>query len=115
MKKPPCIRGLQEFKKGCPQKSWSADTGEGCPAWKELIISKRGNPLEKKTKAQCISEWSFEFEWAMMGLLEGNQQAVESFRNGMIEVDNNGKVQPKADPAIVLLLNFIKDTQKQIE
>lgn len=114
MKKPPCIRGLQEFKKGCPQKSW--DGKEGCPAWKELIISKRGNPLEKETKAQCISEWSFEFQWATMGLLEGNQQAVESFRNGMLQIDNNGKAEPKPDPVTIILLNLIKDIQqRQIE
>ena len=114
MKKPPCIRGLKEFKSGCPQKSWDGE--EGCPCWIELSVSARGDPLKKEVRKQCLDLWLWEFQWAMMGLLEGNQQAVESFRNGMLDVDSNGKNQPKPDPAVVVLLNLIKNTQqRQIE
>lgn len=112
MKKPPCIRGLQEFKKGCPQKAW--DGQDGCSCWIEKVAPIKGG--EKTIFKQCIDLWMFKLGWDQCGLLEGNQQATESFRNGMIEVDNNGKGQPKPDPAIVLLVNLIKDTQqKQIE
>ncbi len=109
----PCIRNLDPFrKKGCPQKLW--DGKEGCPCWIEKVVPiKEG---EKTIIKQCVDLWMFKLHWDANCLLEGNQQAVESFRNGMVEVDNNGKVQPKPDPATILLINLIKDMQqRQIE
>ena len=80
MKTKPCIRSLPEFKKsGCPQKEW--DGKEGCPAWKERIISKKGNPQEKETKKQCIDLWMFDFAWSSLGTMEGVQIATEANRN----------------------------------
>jgi len=80
MKKPPCIRGLKRFeKKGCPQKIWDGE--EGCPAWIELTVSQKGNPLQKEIKRQCLDLWMFDFSWASMGQMEGMQQATESNRN----------------------------------
>lgn len=78
--KPPCIRDLKQFRKtGCPEKEW--DGKEGCPCWKELVVSDRGNPLKKVVRKQCIDLWRWEFEWAGMGQREGMQQATESNRN----------------------------------
>ena len=111
---PPCIRNLNAFaKKGCPKKSW--DGKEGCPCWIELSVSKRGNPLEKEIKKQCLDMWLFEFQWAMMGLLEGNQQATESFRNGMVQEGPDGEFHPKPDLATVLLVKQIQAKKAFIE
>lgn len=110
----PCIRNLDQFKKkGCPQKSW--DGKEGCPCWIELSVSKKGNPLEKEIRKQCLDMWLFEFQWAMMGLLEGNQQATESFRNGMVQEGPDGKLHPKPDLATVLLIKQIQSKRDIIE
>jgi len=79
MKRPPCIRGLTQFKKGCPQRQW--DGSAGCPAWIELSIASKGNPLQREVKKQCVDLWAFEFQWAALGTLEGVQQATESSRN----------------------------------
>lgn len=106
----PCIKNLNRFiKKGCPQRSW--DGKEGCPCWIERIVLTKGG--EKDITKQCIDLWMFKLHWDANGLLEGNQQATESFRNGMVEIDDNGKTQPKPDPATVLLLNLIKETQQR--
>ena len=78
--KPPCIRGLKRFeKKGCPQRSWDGEGG--CPAWIEMPVATRGNPMHKEIKGQCVDNWLWEFQWAALGMLEGNQQATEGNRN----------------------------------
>ena len=79
MNKPPCIRGLNHFKKGCPQRPWDGE--EGCPAWIELSVTSRGNPLQREIKKQCLDLWTWEFQWASLGVGEGIQQATESSRN----------------------------------
>lgn len=105
----PCIRGLKRFeKKGCPEKAWNGT--EGCPAWREMIIPTRANPLQKENRAQCLDEWYFDFQWAALGLLEGNQAATESFRNNMSTPDG----QPKPDPAAVELIRLIH-TNRRLE
>jgi hypothetical protein len=100
MKRPPCIKGLEAYKKGCPEKAW--DGQEGCPCWKEYIVSMRENPLKKEARKQCIDIWNHEFLWASMGLQEGVQQAVETFRNNMTTEEG----VPKPDPAMVQLLQL---------
>ena len=78
--KPPCIRGLKRFeKKGCPQRPWDGEGG--CPAWIELSVGVKGNPLQKEIRKQCIDLWTWEFQWAGMGQREGMQQATEESRN----------------------------------
>jgi len=80
MKKPPCIRNIDKFKKtGCPQKSWDGE--EGCTAWVELSVATKGNPLQHEVKKQCIDLWSFEFAYAGLGTMEGIQAATEGGRN----------------------------------
>ena len=109
--KQPCIRGLGVFKKGCPKKEWDGE--EGCPAWREMIVSSRDAPLKKENRGQCIDLWDHEFMLVQNGLLEGCQQATESFRNGV--VDESGTLKP--DPAVVQLLrvfNEIKINQQAI-
>ena len=79
MNLPPCIRNLKEFKKGCPQRKWDGESG--CPAWIEMPVATKGNPQHKEIKGQCIDIWMWEFQWAALGSLEGNQQATEGNRN----------------------------------
>lgn len=67
----PCIRGLREFKRGCPR-------SDECPCWKVSFVVEHG---ERVNKGQCIDLWRFDHERAILALLEGNQQAIESFRN----------------------------------
>ena len=60
----------------------------------------------------------FDFQWASLGLIEGNQQATESFRNGMIYIGQDGNLYPKSDPALVALLQMAyenKEERKKIE
>ena len=105
----PCIRDLKPFKKGCPEKCW--DGNSGCPAWKEYTVpGEPGNPpvILKDCVDMLTEHWSFE----ALKLLEGNQQATETFRNGMCEVVN-GKTVPKMDRASLSLLNVIKQ-QRQL-
>lgn len=74
-----------------------------------MSIAERGNPLKKEIRKQCLDIWIFEFQWAAMGLLEGNQQATETFRNGMLQKGSDGKNYPKPDPSIIALIKLIKE------
>jgi len=104
--KPPCIRGLAAFKKGCCEKEWDGESG--CPAWVELLVTPRGEPLKPKDKiGRCIDRWQLEFALTTLGLLEGNQKAVESFRNNM--TTEHG---PKPDPAVAYLVQLLEDRQR---
>ncbi|NNF99484.1 MAG: hypothetical protein HKM93_08910 [Desulfobacteraceae bacterium] len=112
-KYPPCIRGLKPFeKKGCPQKEWDGD--QGCPAWRELLVTPRGEPAKPKDKiGRCIDAWMLEFKLTELGLLEGNQQATESLRNGMLTRLGDGTVVPKADLGSLKLISIIDEQRKQ--
>ena len=98
--KPPCILGLKRFEKlGCPENFWDGKTG--CSGWIEkTVITKEG--VHEIIK-QCVIFWFFKLLWDQCGLLEGNQQATESFRNGMLQQDVNGTVVPKSPPIFQLL------------
>lgn len=94
--KKPCIRNLECFRKtGCPRKCWDPETGEGCPAWKELSVSSQTNPLQREIRRQCIDEWMFEFSWSALGLQEGNGQVMETLRNGLVSKSDSGEMVPK--------------------
>lgn len=106
MKKAPCIRGLREFRKGCPGRPWDGE--QGCPAWIELLITPRNEPTKPKEKVgRCIDNWQIELKLTELGLLEGNQMAIESFRNNMT-VDGS----PRPDPAVCKLLSVIDDFKR---
>lgn len=108
MKQRPCVRGLREFKKGCPQKPWDPATGEGCPLWKSYLVKKIDDPTRTpEIKSQCVDEWQFDWlAWANAGLA-GNQAAIESFRNGMTEQRSDGQVGPKQSPEMLSVLRIL--------
>ena len=113
--KPPCIRGLKQFdKKGCPCKTWDGE--EGCPAWVEMPVVDNDNPQKQSFERMCVDLWIFKVLWHSNGLLEGNQKATESFRNGMCEVDPNTKeVRPKMDIGTIAMLKFMANQQKLVK
>ena len=108
--KAPCVRNIPRFKHGCPEKSWDGESG--CPCWIEMSVSSRGNPKKQDIRKQCLDFWTWEFQWAVLGLLEGNQQAVESFRNNMTEVGPDGNSRPKPDPAIIALCDIMSNIKR---
>lgn len=108
----PCIRGLERFRKtGCPEKYW--DGNSGCPAWKEYTIPGEG---ERKPQAikDCIDVLKENWQFEALRLLEGNQRATESFRNGMCETASDGKVYPKADVGMMTLLSIIEHQKNRL-
>lgn len=112
MKRPPCIRGLKQFEKtGCPQRSW--DGQDGCPAWIELSVAQKGNPLQKEIKKQCLDLWLFEFQWASLGQREGMQQATEENRNmtALSSLVNSGLRTP--DELIRIATNIFNTYQQK--
>lgn len=100
---PPCT-GSQDkglLKNGCPEKYW--DGQEGCPKWKEYNVP--GKPGEPPSNIKgctdiLMEHWQFE----ALKMLEGNQQATESLRNGMCEVNTDGQVYPKTNPIVLNLM-----------
>lgn len=115
MKKPVCIRGLKEFKNGCPGRTWNGE--EGCQCWIEETVAKQDNPLVTETLGLCLDLWMFKLAWHNNKLTEGNQQAVEKFRNAMCEVDpndpyNDNKAKPKADNAMIRLVDLLEEEKK---
>jgi hypothetical protein len=115
MIKPPCIRGLVKFKKGCPKKCWDGETGEGCPAWVSCILPDINDKNKPKQFEMCIDTWNVELKLRQLGLLEGNAIGLEELKNGLLFIDNGGKVGPKADPALIEILkmvNHLKDVQQ---
>jgi hypothetical protein len=105
-KRPPCIRNLKCFEEtGCPEREWDGE--EGCTAWMEMVVGTKADTGRPKTKRMCIDMWQFDFSFSILGALEGNQQAIESFRNGMVMVDPEGQTHPKPDPGVLSLLNMV--------
>jgi len=100
---------LPAFKDGCPKRSWDGETGEGCPLWIEQDVPTRENPMVKKPLKACVDRWQWEIQWAQLGLLEGNQAAIEQLRNGLLFYDDEKKtVSPKPDYAIRELVGMLK-------
>lgn len=99
---PPCIRGLKRFeKKGCPQMEWNGR--EGCPAWIDIQLPIQGGKEQLKIK-ECVDMYQVRLQYSTNALLEGNQQAIESFRNGMVYPAQDGQCYPKPDPATAELI-----------
>jgi len=111
MKNPPCIRGLKEFKKGCPQVAFNPITGHGCPAWITKTMPSKKDPDERETISQCLDLWMLVVNWDANVLLEGNQQAIETFRNGSIETDEMGRRLPKTPQGLRDLVAILREEQ----
>lgn len=100
--KPPCTRNIKQFEKdGCPQREFNSEDGTGCPLWLELEVPTRENPQVREKQKKCLDLWFFTLQWSMLGYLEGNQAATESFRNAMCEIDPEGGARPKSTHIIV--------------
>ena len=69
----PCIRGLKEFKKGCPENT-------SCPAWIETL-----GKLQPLVIKQCADIAVVHLLWDLNCNMIRNEQAVESFRNEAAE------------------------------
>lgn len=106
---PPCMRGLKAFQKtGCPMKSYDGESG--CTAWVELMVTPPDEPTKPIDKAgKCLDHWTLDMQLKTLQLLEGNQQAIESFRNN-VSVDGS----PKPDPAVVALLRHIEERNRAL-
>lgn len=114
MNKPPCIRGLLCFKKGCPQRCWDEKDGIGCPAWIEFDMSTKGG-TDKIPIRECLDIYMSRLMFYNNCLLEGNQQATESFRNGMVYKDAEGNIVPKPNEVELALLYHIQNAQKRLD
>ncbi|MEE9440605.1 MAG: hypothetical protein V3V27_01605 [Candidatus Thermoplasmatota archaeon] len=110
-KRPPCMRNLDRFKKnGCPEKAWDGE--EGCQCWKELTTTTMAD-AQPKLRKMCIDEWMFDLKLTELGLLEGNQQAMEAFRNGMLDTSNPNELRPKPDAATIHLINLLHEEKNK--
>lgn len=104
----PCIRGLKEFKKGCPENS-------SCPAWIETL-GKQHPAVVKK----CADIVRVDLLWDLNCNMIGIQQATESSRNHaaknnelkalsiVLEATGKGK-QPLLERALKCLPKQTKD------
>jgi hypothetical protein len=72
------------------------------------MVTPRGEPTKPKDKiGRCVDLWMVELKLTELGLLEGNQQAIESFRNNMT-VDGS----PRPDPALCKMIRILEDNQR---
>jgi len=112
MNKMPCIRGLKQFSKGCPQRKWNGE--DGCPAWIELDMETKGGQ-DKIEIRECLDIYTSRLQFYNNVLLEGNQQAIESLRNGMLCKDDKGNVTPKPSNADIFLLNILENMNNKVK
>ena len=111
-KRPPCIRNLKCFEEdGCPQQCWDGE--DGCTAWIEMNVASKDNPQIPQMKKMCVDMWQFDLSFSTLAALEGNQQAIESFRNGMVMVDPEGVTHPKPDPGVLQLIHTVQEQIKK--
>ena len=105
--KRPCVQGLKCFEKsGCPEAGFDATTGKGCPAWREYIIGTKPPTNIKECSFLLQEHWQFE----SLKLLEGNQCATESLRNGLCETVG-GKTVPKVDRGMLYMIGEMQKAQ----
>ena len=63
-------------RKGCPESN-------ACPYWLTEVIKRKDGTVGPESK--CIDFWMFTIAWHGNAILEGNQQAIESFRNNVAD------------------------------
>lgn len=107
MKMSPCIRGLKQFNKGCPEMTYNPNTGLGCPAWQEIDMATKGGQ-DKIEIRECLDLYTARLLYHNNCLLESNQQALESFRNGMLWKDEKGNIVPKPGHSDIVLYNLLE-------
>lgn len=61
---------------------------------------------EKIMIRECLDLWIARLHWGTNQLLEGNQQAIESFRNNMTV-----EGCPRPDPAMLRMLELIQNNK----
>lgn len=114
-KKQPCIRGLKEFRTtGCPREAWDKKTGTGCPAWREYY-QKLPDGSKRLMAKDCIDLLS---EFWLHELLKTNETVIkttESFRDGMCEAVDDGRVVPKMDRAVLGLVSILQREKEDRE
>jgi hypothetical protein len=113
MSRPPCIRGLKQFRGGCPQRSWNGH--DGCPAWIDRDIPDRDNPPKVIAANMCVDIYLSRLQWDTNAFLQGIQASIESFRNNMTEVDEEGKKHPKTSRGMGYLIGLIEEEMKARE
>ena len=114
--KRPCIKGLKDFqKRGCPEKYWDKLTGEGCPAWKEYTVPAEQPDKPPRVIKDCVEMLSEYWHFEALKLLEGNQKATESFRNGMCEAGPDGQIYPKVDRGVLGLMSMLQRQKEDME
>ena len=111
MKRPPCLRNLHQFRKGCPQREWNGE--DGCTAWIDVHLPTKGGNETIHVK-ECLDLHMARLVFHTNCLLEGNQQAMETFRNGMVEQDSNGNIRPKSSPAELALYHAVQKQAQQL-
>jgi hypothetical protein len=94
------------IKKQCPETNKGK---KGCSFW---VVPGEGVLLNAKSsdkfpaKGVCLEHLKILMLWDANVTLIGNQQATETFRNGMTE-EVNGKTRPKLDIASAMLLKVM--------
>jgi len=92
------------IKKQCPETNRGK---KGCCFWLipgELPLINAKSSDKFPAKGMCSEHIKIFMLWDANFSLLGNQQATESFRNGMIEVDEKGRTRPKSDLLTATLL-----------
>jgi len=91
---------LKQFSAGCPARKWNGT--DGCPAWVEVDMLLQ-NGQEKVQIRECLDLYQARLGYDTNRLLEGVQQCIQSFRNGMVFTAPDGSAHPKPDPAVAKL------------
>ena len=63
----------------------------------------------------CVDNYVAHLQWDTNAFLQGIQGAIESFRNNMTEIDEEGKKHPKTSRGMGYLINLIEDEMKARE
>ena len=71
----------------CPEKDCVLRTGEKCSHWL-MFRFPEGERREMEKQWDCAFNWGVRMQYESLRFLEGNQAAVESFRNEMVAQGN---------------------------
>ncbi len=94
----PCIRNLQEFKKGCPRQTFDFETGKGCYAWVGVPLNNLKNPQEPEHFQGCVDIMDSVINHRNYLKMDSLQASIENLRNGLCMKTKDGVV-PRPNPA----------------